>query len=166
MRNHEPTPRLTLSPPRPCRRAERILVRLNGRALSRCRASFGLDDRQRVANIGEEPIEANEYQAIDSAEARPPWRRPPQDATSKTSTTPRASRFCARLGDKLERIKSCSSGAAVFIIEGDSSQQMEHAAQSLNRVAGRQARLPHASSILPVEAAGDNEQVARRAAGS
>src|SRR5258705_1011342 len=39
-------------------------------------------------------------------------------ATSKTSTTPRASRLCARPGDKLERMKCCSSGttAAVFTI--------------------------------------------------
>src|ERR1700731_1837707 len=38
--------------------------------------------------------------------------------TSKTSTTARASRLCARVGDKLERIKCCSSGTtvAVFII--------------------------------------------------
>jgi hypothetical protein len=28
-----------------------------------------LDDRQRIASIGEEPTEANEYQAIDAAEA-------------------------------------------------------------------------------------------------
>jgi hypothetical protein len=38
----------------------------------------GLDDRQRVANIGEEPTEANEYQAIYAAEAKPPRGRPPQ----------------------------------------------------------------------------------------
>jgi hypothetical protein len=38
----------------------------------------GLDDRQRIANIGEEPTEADEYQAIDAAEVMPPWRRPPQ----------------------------------------------------------------------------------------
>src|ERR1700704_2047193 len=36
-------------------------------------------------------------------------------ATSKTSTTPRASRLCARLGDKLERMKCCSSGTTVAV---------------------------------------------------
>jgi hypothetical protein len=39
----------------------------------------GLDDRQPIENIGERSIEANEYQAIDAAEAMPPWRCPPQD---------------------------------------------------------------------------------------
>jgi len=41
-----------------------------------------------------------------------------KNATNKTSTTPRASRFCALLGDRLEMTKSCSSGAggAVVII--------------------------------------------------
>src|SRR5260370_542333 len=40
-------------------------------------------------------------------------------ATSKASTTARASLLCAWLGDKLERMKCCSSGrtAAVFTIE-------------------------------------------------
>src|SRR3984893_12096456 len=40
--------------------------------------------------------------------------------TSKASTTARASRRCARPGDKLERMKCCSSGttAAVFTIGG------------------------------------------------
>src|SRR5207244_2701440 len=39
-------------------------------------------------------------------------------ATSKASTTARASRLCPRLGDKLERMKFCSSGTvtAVFTI--------------------------------------------------
>src|SRR6266481_3096509 len=41
-----------------------------------------------------------------------------KNATSKAITTARASRFCARPGDKLERMKCCSSGstAAVFTI--------------------------------------------------
>src|SRR2546427_11598504 len=42
-----------------------------------------------------------------------------KNATNKTSTTPRASRFCAWLGGRLEMTKSCSSraGGAVVIIE-------------------------------------------------
>src|SRR5438046_697248 len=42
-----------------------------------------------------------------------------KNATNKPSTTPRASRFCAWLGARLEMTKSCSSGAggAVVIIE-------------------------------------------------
>src|SRR6266850_4702890 len=39
-----------------------------------------------------------------------------QKTTSKTSTTPRASRFCVWLGGRLEIIKSCSgTGGAVFL---------------------------------------------------
>src|SRR5256886_11967781 len=42
-----------------------------------------------------------------------------KNATNKPSTTPRASRFCALPGERLEMTKSCSSGAggAVVIIE-------------------------------------------------
>src|SRR5207253_10221928 len=45
-----------------------------------------------------------------------------RNATARNSTTPRASRFCARLGDKLEKMKSCSAGPAteVCVIFGDS----------------------------------------------
>src|SRR5712691_2989203 len=38
-----------------------------------------LDDRQRAANIGEQPIKADEYQSVDAAEDKPLWRGPPQD---------------------------------------------------------------------------------------
>jgi len=38
-----------------------------------------LDDRQRIANTGEEPIEADEDQPINAVEAKPPWCLPPQD---------------------------------------------------------------------------------------
>src|SRR3979411_2864324 len=36
-------------------------------------------------------------------------------ATSKASTTAKASHFCARPGDKLERMKCCSSGTKVSV---------------------------------------------------
>jgi len=38
-----------------------------------------LDDRQRAANIGEQPIEADQYQSVDAADEKPFWRGPPQD---------------------------------------------------------------------------------------
>src|SRR6266496_2456349 len=38
-----------------------------------------LDDRQRAPNIGEQPIEADQYQSVDAAEEKPLWRGPPQD---------------------------------------------------------------------------------------
>ncbi len=38
-----------------------------------------LDDRQRAPNIGEQPIEADQYQSVDAAEQKPLWRGPPQD---------------------------------------------------------------------------------------
>src|SRR5207244_6966167 len=38
-----------------------------------------LDDRQRAANIGEQSIEADEYQSVDAADEKPFWRGPPQD---------------------------------------------------------------------------------------
>src|ERR1700694_4586996 len=41
-----------------------------------------------------------------------------KNATSNISATPSASRFCARLGDKLDRIKCCSSGAAAIFVIG------------------------------------------------
>src|SRR6266571_2354025 len=37
-----------------------------------------LDDRQRAPNIGEPPIEADEYQSVGAAEEKPLWRGPPQ----------------------------------------------------------------------------------------
>jgi hypothetical protein len=40
---------------------------------------FNADDCQRAANIGEQPIEADEYQSVDAAEEKPLWRGPPQD---------------------------------------------------------------------------------------
>src|SRR6266496_6718733 len=36
------------------------------------------DDRQRAANIGEQPIKADQYQSVDAAEEKPLWRGPPQ----------------------------------------------------------------------------------------
>ena len=53
-----------------------------------------------------------------------------KNVTSKTSTTPNASRLCARLGDRFERIKSCASGAALFTIGANSSQRLERLARS------------------------------------
>src|SRR5713226_7115463 len=41
--------------------------------------SIRLDDRQRAANIGEQPIKADEYQSVDAADEKPFWRGPPQD---------------------------------------------------------------------------------------
>src|SRR5260370_39833836 len=38
-----------------------------------------LDDRQRAANIGEQPIKADQYQSVDTADEKPFWRGPPQD---------------------------------------------------------------------------------------
>src|SRR6266566_8417241 len=38
-----------------------------------------LDDRQRAPNIGEQSIEADQYQSVDAAEEKPLWRAPPQD---------------------------------------------------------------------------------------
>jgi hypothetical protein len=35
-----------------------------------------LDDRQRAANIGEQPIKADEYQWVDAAEEKPFWSGP------------------------------------------------------------------------------------------
>jgi hypothetical protein len=37
-----------------------------------------IDDRQRDANIGKQPIKADEYQTVDAAEEKPLWRGPPQ----------------------------------------------------------------------------------------
>jgi hypothetical protein len=37
------------------------------------------NDRQRIANSGEQPIEKNEYQSINDTEGEPLWRAPPQD---------------------------------------------------------------------------------------
>src|SRR5262249_34097261 len=39
-----------------------------------------------------------------------------KNATSKASTTARARRRCAKLGDKCERTKCCSSGAAAVVL--------------------------------------------------
>jgi hypothetical protein len=38
-----------------------------------------LDDRQRIANFREHPIETNEYHSVDGAEGEFPWSTPPQD---------------------------------------------------------------------------------------
>jgi Tetratricopeptide repeat len=55
------------------------------------------------------------------ASTRPGWMAPSgpavmTKATSKASTTASASRRCARLGDKVERMKCCSSGTATAVI--------------------------------------------------
>ena len=57
--------------------------------------------------------------------------------TSKASTTARARRRCARLGDKWERMKCCSSGtaAAVFAIGATPAQGLERTEPILFRVA-------------------------------
>src|SRR2546430_16979301 len=54
-------------------------------------------------------------------------------ATSKASTTARARRRCARLGDKVERMKCCSSGtaAAVFAIGATPPQGLERTEPNL-----------------------------------
>src|SRR5258708_35786462 len=38
-----------------------------------------LDDRQRIANFREHPIETNEYHSVDDAEGEFPWSTPPQN---------------------------------------------------------------------------------------
>jgi hypothetical protein len=38
-----------------------------------------LDDRQRIANFREHPIETNEYHSVDDAEGEFPWSTSPQD---------------------------------------------------------------------------------------
>jgi hypothetical protein len=62
-----------------------------------------LEDRQRVANIREQPIERNENQTIDAAEARPLRRRAPQDvdllAQNQVLRLERPSRSDERPGD-------------------------------------------------------------------
>src|SRR5713101_2941369 len=37
-----------------------------------------LDDRQRAPNIGEQPIETDQYQSVGATEEKPFWRGPPQ----------------------------------------------------------------------------------------
>src|SRR5258705_3218248 len=68
-------------------------------------------------------------------------------ATSKAITTARASRFCVRPGDKLERKKCCSSGstAAVFTIRatlrsGWNARHEAHTASTLSSQAASARR--------------------------
>src|SRR5215813_13067619 len=86
-------------------------------------------------------------------------------ATSKASTTARARRRCARLGDKCERTKCCSSEAAgVFAIGAPpAGQGLERREPILFPVAALHMIPPRlaVAPILPLAAAGDNARVAR-----
>jgi hypothetical protein len=81
-----------------------------------------------------------------------------KNATSKASTTARASRLCARPGDKFERMKCCSSGttAVVFTIGATlcSGWSARNEAYPLSRFSHHAARLV-VSTILPPVAAGE-----------
>jgi hypothetical protein len=50
------------------------------RSLPPCSSSHvRLDDRQRIANFGEQPIETNEYHSVDGAEGEFLWSSSPQN---------------------------------------------------------------------------------------
>jgi len=55
-----------------------------------------LDDRQRAANIGEQPIEADEYQSVGAAEEKPLWRGPPHGIDLLAQHQDLRLRLCSR----------------------------------------------------------------------
>src|SRR5712671_5511251 len=59
-------------------------------------------------------------------------------ATSKASTTVKASHFCARPGDKLERMKCCSSGTKVSVFTIGAPLRSRLLSYTFTRPAGTQ----------------------------
>ena len=70
-----------------------------------------LNDRQSIANSGEQPIETNEYQTVDGTEGKFLWSSPPQDVY----LLPQRPDLCLERCARPEQIDDCPTNKSAKI---------------------------------------------------
>jgi hypothetical protein len=70
-----------------------------------------LNDRQSIANSGEQPIETNEYQTVDGTEGKFLWSSPPQDVY----LLPQRPDLCLERCARPEQIDDCPTNKSAKV---------------------------------------------------